>query len=87
MIQNIMTNWSTLRVIRLGLGIVIIVEGVKAGMWIIVGFGVLFALMPILNTGCGTTGSCAMPQRNGGPIRMEDKINYDEVEATGDPDR
>lgn len=46
-----------MRVIRLLLGILLLVQGIVAHQWMaaILGFG--FALMPLLNLGCGCEGS------------------------------
>ncbi|MFY7861958.1 MAG: hypothetical protein ACOVP5_06985 [Chitinophagales bacterium] len=58
--------WSFMRVLRLLMGIFLIVQGVYAQQWmaVILGFG--FSLMPLLNLGCGCTGSsCDINLKNG----------------------
>jgi hydrogenase maturation factor len=39
MIQNILKNWNFVRLLRLAMGIFLVVEAVKSGMWILVAVG------------------------------------------------
>lgn len=59
--HNIFNNWTLFRFIRLALGIFIIVEGIRSEMWMMMGLGVLFSLLPLLNMGGCSTGNCAVP--------------------------
>lgn len=79
MIHNILYNWSLSRIIRLGLGIFIIVEGFKTGVWMLIGFGMLFSVMPLLNIGCCTAGNCSVPKRKTNRSSTTDEVIYKEV--------
>lgn len=52
-------NWNFMRIVRLVIGIVIIVQGIEYNEWMFVVLGGLFALMPLLNIGCCSTGNCS----------------------------
>jgi len=56
--KNYLSNWNLMRVIRLALGIIIIMQGVDAQQWMLVGLGGLFTLMPLLNVGCCGITAC-----------------------------
>jgi len=77
MIQNIIKNWSFVRLLRLVMGIVLVVEAVKSGMWFLVAVGVVFVAMPSLNIGCCATGNCAVPTRHSN--NTNDDAEYEEI--------
>jgi hypothetical protein len=79
MVHNILYNWNLSRIIRLGLGIFIIVEGFKTGVWMLIGFGILLSVMPLLNIGCCTTGNCSVPKRKTNESSTTDEVIYKEV--------
>jgi len=56
--KNYLRNWDFVRVLRLAIGILIIVQGMMAHQWLLVGLGGLFSLMPLMNIGCCGTSSC-----------------------------
>jgi len=62
-LHNIRNNWNLFRLIRLGVGILIIVEGFRTEMWMLFGLGLLFSLLPLLNLGSCSTGNCAVPPK------------------------
>lgn len=75
--RNYLRNWDLMRVLRLGLGILIIVQGVMAKEWLLVGLGGLFALMPLMNIGCcGPTG-CSTPAPRSS--KKTEDITFEEV--------
>ncbi len=51
-------SWNTIRLIRLAMAVFLIIQGFEIGHWLVVGAGVLFVLMPILNIGSCSTGMC-----------------------------
>lgn len=75
--RNYLMNWNFMRVLRLALGIFIMVQGIMAKEWLLVGLGGLFSLMPLLNMGCCGVSGCntPIPQNN---KKIED-ITYEEV--------
>lgn len=66
-------NWNFLRILRLGLGIFVLVEGLRTADWLLGGLGLLFTLMPLLNIGCCATGKCALPHTNHNKLKEENK--------------
>ncbi|MGN5954463.1 hypothetical protein ACP6L2_07595 [Sphingobacterium lactis] len=62
-IKNYLSQWSIMRILRLVMGIVITIQGIKSGQWIITGLGIMFTALPLFNMGCGANGSCEVPPR------------------------
>lgn len=75
--KNYLKNWNFMRVLRLALGIIIIVQGIMANAWLLVGLGGLFSLMPLMNTGCCGVSGCStlVPRSN----KKTEDITYEEV--------
>ena len=61
MMKGYLRSWNFMRVLRLALGIFIIVQGVQAKEWLLVGLGTLFSLMPLMNIGCCGVSGCNTP--------------------------
>lgn len=59
--QKILSGWSFMRVLRLALGVIIIVQGFQANDWMFMVLGGLFSLMPLMNIGCCGTSACNNP--------------------------
>lgn len=49
--KNYLRNWNFMRVFRLALGVIVMVQGIMANEWLMAGLGALFALMPLMNVG------------------------------------
>lgn len=77
MLDNILKNWNFVRLLRLAMGVFLIVEAVKSGMWILVAVGVVFIIMPLLNIGCCANGSCNVPSSRSKNNR--DEVEYEEI--------
>ncbi|MCO5231962.1 MAG: hypothetical protein M9958_12500 [Chitinophagales bacterium] len=76
MIEKI-KSWSAIRIIRLILGVLVIVEGVKSNEWMFIVLGGVFALMALLNAGCSSR-ACATPRRKS--FQSDDEeVTYEEV--------
>jgi len=75
--KTIFRNWNFMRVVRLVMGIVILVESVILRDALLGIAGLLFSSMAIFNVGCGGTGGCYTPTKK----RAEDTkaIIYEEV--------
>lgn len=76
--KNYFSNWNILRVLRLALGIVIVIQGIRMQEWMLAVMGALFALMPVLNIGCCGTAGCRTPAPKAGKPEAEDTV-YEEV--------
>lgn len=75
--KGYLRNWNFMRVLRLGLGIFVIVQGIMAKEWLLVGLGGLFSLMPLMNIGCCGVSGCSTPAPKSNK-KIED-ITYEEV--------
>lgn len=75
--KNYLRNWNLMRVLRLALGVFIIVQGIQAQQWLLVGLGGLFSLMPLLNIGCCGTSGCNTPVRK--TNKKTEDITYEEI--------
>ncbi|HLV45612.1 hypothetical protein ACKUSY_17370 [Myroides odoratus] len=76
--KNYLRGWNLMRIIRLVLGIVIIVQGIQAQQWMLVALGGLFTLMTLFNIGCCGTGGCNTTYSTSKAKNTED-ITYEEV--------
>lgn len=70
-------NWNTMRIIRLVIGILIVVQGFQTHQWAMLGLGILFTLMPLLNIGGCSNNGCKT-RRTSKPHQTEE-IQYEEV--------
>lgn len=70
-----------MRIIRLVLGVVVIVQGVNNGEALYFVLGGMLTLMALANTGCCGVGGCAVNTRNRGAVE-EKEIVYEEVDTT-----
>lgn len=75
--KNFLQNWNFMRFLRLGIGVVFIVQGVQENQWLIIIMGSLFAIMPLLNIGCCSTSGCNVPFSKPNP-KIED-VTFTEV--------
>lgn len=56
--KRYLQNWNLMRVLRLAIGLLVMGQGFFAGEYLFVLLGGLFALMPVLNVGCGSSAGC-----------------------------
>lgn len=75
--KNYLKTWDLMRVLRLALGIIIIVQGVQAKEWLFVALGGLFSLMPLLNIGCCGVSGCNTPVSKSD--KKAEDITYEEI--------
>jgi hypothetical protein len=65
-VYKITMPWSFMRTIRLLMGTFLIIQGIVAQQYMAVILGSGFALLPLLNLGCGCSGSaCDINTENG----------------------
>ncbi|MVZ63431.1 hypothetical protein [Sphingobacterium humi] len=73
-------NWNVVRILRLVMGIIITVQGIQAGHWLIVALGALFVVLPLLNISTCASGSCEVPRhRRPAKIKNEDPSTFENV--------
>jgi hypothetical protein len=68
-----------MRFIRLILGGMIIVQGFQTHQWAMLGVGVLFTLMPLLNIGYCSNNSCKTRSTFKQNHKQTEEIQYEEV--------
>ncbi|HLF53260.1 hypothetical protein [Flavobacterium sp.] len=62
MIKNIYTNWNYIRVIRLVLGVIVMIQAVYTKTYLFLIPGILFTGMALFNTSCCGSNGCAIPK-------------------------
>lgn len=75
--KNYFKNWNFMRMLRLALGILIIVQGIMANEWLLVGVGGLFSLIPLMNMGCCGVSGCSTPAPRSNKKTKD--ITYEEI--------
>ena len=62
--ESLLTDWSFLRIIRVVIGAVIMIDGIQTVMWLSMIIGGIFLYQGIFNVGCGACvgGSCEIPE-------------------------
>lgn len=79
--RGLLTGWNAMRVLRLVLGVIVIVQGIYNGEALYFGLGGLLVLMALANAGCCGTGSCAVDTKKTNATE-EKEIVYEEVDTT-----
>lgn len=59
--KNYLKSWNLARVLRLAIGVIVIMQGIEIEQWLLVGMGVLFAILSFFNVNMCATGSCGVP--------------------------
>lgn len=77
--QRVVSNWNLMRIIRLGLGIMVIVQSIQFKEYWFVLIGLLLAGLALFDMGCAS-GACGVPpvQQRTATKSMEE-IEYEEV--------
>jgi hypothetical protein len=73
----IFNNWNFIRFLRLGMGLVILVQAVIAADIVFGLIGILFTGMAVFNASCCGAGTCAAP-----PVKKDTgskEISYEEI--------
>ena len=80
MIQNITKNWNIFRILRLALGLFLMTEAFRTGVWFMTIFAAAMIIMPLLNIGCCAGGNCAVPDRKSSGSDT-DEVQFEEVKS------
>ena len=76
--KRIWRGWNVMRLLRLVLAVVILVQGIVASEAITVIIGIVFGGMALANIGCCSGGSCAANERSINR-KSKDTKKYEEV--------
>jgi hypothetical protein len=74
-----LANWNAMRVLRLVLGVVVMVQGVNNGEALYFVLGGMLVLMALANAGYCGAGGCAVDTRRN-RVKEEKEIVYEEVD-------
>jgi hypothetical protein len=79
--QRLFTNWHLVRIMRLAIGTMLLVEGIRSREWAIGLFSVFFLYQAITDTGCcGSQGCYTTPDK--ASLKKQDvttEVEYEEV--------
>ena len=75
--KAILQRWNFIRVLRLGLGIAILVQGIVAKETMAMVLGAIFGGMALANIGCSGTSGCAI---NSGSTNKNQSIDYEKLD-------
>ena len=75
--QTLLSNWNFMRLLRLGMGIAILVQGIILKDVLLAFAGIIFTAMPVFNVGCCGAAGCATPLKKSHDTTKE--IGYEEV--------
>ncbi|MEC3879394.1 hypothetical protein [Parapedobacter sp. 10938] len=75
--RTLLTNWNPMRVIRLALGILIVVEGLRGNIIPLTVMGGAFAALALFNVGCGAGGCTVRPPKHKPSCKTN--VEYEEV--------
>ena len=75
--KAILQGWNFMRILRLGLGIAILVQGIVAKETMTMVLGVIFGGMALANIGCCGINGCAINSRS---TNKTQTIDYEELD-------
>ncbi len=75
--KTILQGWNFMRILRLGLGIAILVQGIVAKETMTMVLGAIFGGMALANIGCCGTNGCAINSRS---TNKAQNIDYEELD-------
>lgn len=79
--RTVLTHWNAMRLLRLVLGIIVIVQGVNNGEALYWVLGGMLVLMALANAGCCGAGGCTVDTRRT-LLEEEKEVVYEEVDRT-----
>lgn len=80
--QRLFTNWHLVRIMRLGIGMMLLVAGIQNKDWAMGLFSLFFLYQAVTDTGCcGTKGYCppAVKRNPNATSIQTDQIEYEEI--------
>ncbi|MFM7839973.1 MAG: hypothetical protein ACKO6K_10420, partial [Chitinophagaceae bacterium] len=78
-VKVLLRNWSFVRFLRLGLGLIILIQGIILSDLFYAGAGLLLSAFVVLNVACCGMGACAMPDTRRSQSSAQ-TISYEEVD-------
>lgn len=79
--EILLNNWNFFRILRVGLGLLILVQGIIAGDILSAGLGALFAGLAVFNVGCCGANGCHTNYTNTNRKKEITHVEFEEVVA------
>lgn len=76
---KLLSNWNFIRIVRLGLGIVILIQAFQMHSIMFGLLGSLFTWQALFNVGCCRTGGCGVPLKNTTSVSAKKETTYEEI--------
>lgn len=76
--ELVFTGWSGMRWLRLGLGILILIQGIKSHDWIMNIIAASLLLQALFNAACCGTSGCYAPNKKTNEVNTE--IQFEEIQ-------
>ncbi len=78
--KEYLKRWNFMRILRLVLGVIIVVQGVQTQEWLFVILGGMFSVLALLNLStCGISNSACRTPMNTDSKHKTDDITYEEI--------
>lgn len=77
--KQLFSNWTFMRILRLILAIVILIQALYTGDTTTVAIGLMLLAMAFMNIGCCGAGGCQIPIRKTKKINVQKEVSYEEV--------
>ncbi len=81
--QRLLTNWHLMRIMRLGIGIMLLVMGIQNKDWAMGLFSVFFLYQAVTDTGCCSSQACYTPPSAKDPASLNraegEDVEYEEI--------
>lgn len=75
--KTLLQGWHFMRILRVLLGVIIIIQGITAKDSSFILIGLLLAAMGVFNIGCGPAG-CGVPHKSSNPSQ-NGEVEFEEV--------
>ncbi len=79
--MTLLTNWNFMRVIRLVLSLVILVQSIQMHDPLFGMFGAFFLFQALSNTGCCGSGGCATDLPANGNSKTIENVEFEEIKT------
>ncbi len=78
--MKLTTNWHAMRILRLGIGLLLVASAVQSKDWVMGMFGAFFLYQGIADVGCcGAAGCAPRTGKNTESVQATDMVDYEEV--------
>jgi hypothetical protein len=81
--DRLLTNWHIMRIIRLGMGIMMLVMGIQSKDWLLGLFSTFFLYQAVTDTGCCGSQGCAPARPAKDVVKQtlttDEHIEYEEI--------